>query len=87
MNLETNYRSEVTLLPDVIIDDVHSSDKMEFPIHIDTNDTPHSFFFTLKSKDELEYRFYKVDFVCGAFTKTKVSNEKNGSANETIKQV
>lgn len=53
---------EITLAPDVIIDDIHSLDKTEFPVHINGSGVPKSFFFTLISKDGLEYRYYKVDF-------------------------
>lgn len=56
--------SKIALIMDLFIDDVHSSDKMEFPIHINTSsDIPQSFYFNLKSKDGMEYRFYKVNFV------------------------
>lgn len=81
VDLDSEYGGEITLVPDVIIDDVHSSDKMEFPIHINTSDIPHSFFCNLKSKDGREYRFYKVKFLCDAFTKTNFGNNQEGSDN------
>lgn len=69
VHLEQEQGSEVSLLPDVIIEDVHSSDKMEFPVHINTKDIPSSFYFSMVSKDQLEYRFYQVKFLSDAFTK------------------
>lgn len=82
VDLDTNYSSEVTLIPSMIIDNTHSTDRIEFPIHINSCKTPHSFFCSLKSKDDLEYRFYKVNFICDAFTKIDVNNEDTAVKSE-----
>lgn len=83
VDLDSNYRGEVTLIPNIVIDNTHSTDRIEFPIHINSSKVPHSFFCNLKSKDNLEYRFYKVNFICDAFTKIDSHDEDNSAKSET----
>lgn len=67
--LDSDQKSgEVTVFPNIVIDDVHSSDKIQCPIHINTSNIPQNFYFNLRSKDGMEYRFYKVNFITDAFT-------------------
>lgn len=82
IEVESEFQREVTMLPDLIIDDIHSSDKMECPVHVNTSSRPHSFYFNLKSKDALEYRFYRVNFIVDAFTKTSFQNISTDDSSE-----